>query len=94
MNDRVPVLMSSESSELFKHSAESPAASMFFRPMRSELSLNSLGLSVDSGGDACNDQRDLFTPPVTTSRGSRYMLSPPPLRPHAATSLIDSKKSH
>eukprot|EP00970_Alexandrium_tamarense_P001254 scaffold130_cov185-Alexandrium_tamarense.AAC.37 len=94
MNDRVPVLMSSESSELFKHRAESPAASMFFRPMRSELSLNSLGLSVDSGGDACNDQRDLFTPPVTTSRGSRYMLSPPPLRPHAATSLIDSKKSH
>jgi hypothetical protein len=41
---------------------------------RSELSQNSLGLSVDSVGDA--DQRDLFTPPVTTMRS---LQSPPPL---------------
>ena len=41
---------------------------------RSEFSQNSLGLSVDSVGDG--EQRDLFTPPVTTIRS---LQSPPPL---------------
>jgi len=74
LRDKVPPSLPSESSQLFRHSDESDMGLMGFRPMRSELSQNSLGLSVDSAGDA--DQRDLFTPPVTTMRS---MQSPPPL---------------
>jgi hypothetical protein len=74
--DKVSASLPSESSQLFKHAEESETGMGYgcFRPMRSELSSNSLGLSVDSAGDA--DQRDLFTPPITTMRN---MHSPPPL---------------
>ena len=76
LRDKVSASLPSESSQLFKHAEESETSMGYgcFRPMRSELSSNSLGLSVDSAGDA--DQRDLFTPPITTMRN---MHSPPPL---------------
>ena len=72
--DQVPVLLPSESSEF---------SSTMFKPMvRSEYSMNSLGLSVDSD----NTQRDLFTPPVAMSApNNRTMLSPPPLRRPSAS---------
>ena len=67
-DNKVSVVMSrSESSEF---------SASLFRPLglvRSEFSMNSLGLSVDSD----IDQRELFTPPVVTMR--RQMLSPPQL---------------
>lgn len=76
LRDKVSASLPSESSQLFKHAEESETGMGYgcFRRMSSELSSNSLGLSVDSAGDA--DQRDLFTPPITTMRN---MYSPPPL---------------
>lgn len=102
VNDKVPALMPSESSEF-------PIFAGMFKPLRSELSLNSLGLSVDSL-DAGMDQRDLFTPPVAAGvarnakqvisprdlftppvgagvRNNTQMLSPPPLRCRATSPL-------
>jgi hypothetical protein len=71
--ETVSFLMSSESSEFFRREP----SSSYLKSLRSEQSLNSLGLSVDS---CTSVSRDLFTPPITTSRNSRQMLSPPPLR--------------
>ncbi len=81
LRDKVSASLPSESSQLFKHAEESETGMGYgcFRPMPSELSSNSLGLSVDSAGDA--DQRDLFTPPITTMRN---MHSPPPLPKRAS----------
>eukprot|EP00985_Skeletonema_marinoi_P010531 scaffold4942_cov182-Skeletonema_marinoi.AAC.4 len=70
--DKVPASLPSESSQIFKHAEGSDICTVGLR--RSEFSQNSLGLSVDSVGDA--DQRDLFTPPLTTTRN---LQSPPPL---------------
>lgn len=77
--DKFPALLPSGSSEF--------SANMF-KPMRSELSMNSLGLSVDSA-DVGMDQRDLFTPPVVgmAALNSKQMLSPPPLRCRATSPL-------
>jgi len=67
-DNKVSVVMSrSESSEF---------SASLFRPLglvRSEFSMNSLGLSVDSD----IDQRELFTPPVVSVR--KQVLSPPQL---------------
>jgi len=67
-DNKVSVVMSrSESSEF---------SASLFRPLglvRSEFSMNSLGLSVDSD----IDQRELFTPPVISVR--KQMLTPPQL---------------
>jgi len=80
VGDKVPVLLPSDSSEF-------PISTGMSKPLRSELSLNSLGLSVDSN-DMGIVQRDLFTPPlVTCARNSKQMLSPPPLR-YRATSPV------
>jgi hypothetical protein len=55
-----------------------------FRPLpltRSEFSMNSLGLSLDSMDAGVDSTRDLFTPPmVMSSQNCKRMLSPPPLR--------------
>lgn len=75
--DRVPVLLPSTSSEF---------SATMFRPMqRSEFSMNSLGLSVDSA-EAGMEQRDLFTPPMGVPT-SKQALSPPPLRCRASPVL-------
>eukprot|EP00578_Thalassiosira_sp_NH16_P019933 CAMPEP_0181099826 /NCGR_PEP_ID=MMETSP1071-20121207/12864_1 /TAXON_ID=35127 /ORGANISM="Thalassiosira sp., Strain NH16" /LENGTH=943 /DNA_ID=CAMNT_0023182509 /DNA_START=102 /DNA_END=2932 /DNA_ORIENTATION=+ len=72
LHDKVPALMSSESAEF--------SAAMFKPLHRSEFSMNSLGLSVDSA-DAGMGSRDLFTPPITMGgRNTKQVLSPPPLR--------------
>jgi len=64
LNDKVSVFLPSEFS------------ATMFKP----LSMNSLGLSVDST-DASMDQRDLFTPPMAAgARISKQMRSPPQLR--------------
>lgn len=65
-----PVLLSSGSSEF------APS----FKALPSQLSMNSLGLSVDSA-DVGTDPRDLFTPPVLAGVRTK-MLSPPPLHQH------------
>ncbi len=70
--DKVPASLPSESSQNTKQAEGSDMGVLGLR--RSELSQNSLGLSVDSVGDA--EQRDLFTPPLTTTRN---LQSPPPL---------------
>ena len=59
------------------------AAAAAGRMPRSELSLNSLGLSVDSFemGTAEPAQRDLFTPPIVRGGRANPSLSPPPLPP-------------
>jgi len=69
--DKVPASLPSESSQV-KQAEGSDMGVLGLR--RSEFSQNSLGLSVDSVGDA--DQRDLFTPPLTSTRN---LKSPPPL---------------
>jgi hypothetical protein len=71
LRDVVSALLPSESSQVFK-SEDSDMGGVGLR--RSECSQNSLGLSVDSVCDT--DQRDLFTPPITTVRS---LQSPPPL---------------
>ncbi|KAL7485982.1 hypothetical protein ACHAW6_011581 [Cyclotella cf. meneghiniana] len=72
-DDMLSVLLPSEPYELLRND-EPPTG--YLKSLRSEQSLNSLGLSVDSTVDA---SRDLFTPPITANRSSR-MLSPPQLR--------------
>lgn len=68
--DKVPASLPSESS--IKQAEGSDMGVLGLR--RSEFSQNSLGLSVDSVGES--EQRDLFTPPITTTRN---LQSPPPL---------------
>lgn len=60
------------------------------RMPRSELSLNSLGLSVDSleTGAAELAQRDLFTPPIVRGGRANPSLSPPPLPPRRGDAHI------
>jgi len=60
---------------LQSNSSEYPASTGVFRPLRSELSLNSLGLSVDST-DVGPNQRDLFSPPVTGGLRTNTQISP------------------
>lgn len=72
LRDIVSASLPSVSSQVSNQAEDSDIGVVGLR--RSELSQNSLGLSVDSVGDA--DQRDLFTPPVTTMRS---LQSPPPL---------------
>ena len=71
-DDKVPVLLPSESTEFM--------ASLYKPIQRSDFSMNSLGLSVDSS-EAGGGGRDLFTPPVgiMNMRNGKVMLSPPPL---------------
>ncbi len=71
--DKVPASLPSELSQIPKQTEVSDMGVVGLR--RSEFSQNSLGLSVDSVGDA-EQQRDLFTPPLTTTRN---LQSPPPL---------------
>jgi len=59
------------------------ASATHMKPMRSELSLNSLGLSVDSYSDLGMADRNLSTPDLITSGHNRTALSPPPLQPPA-----------
>lgn len=66
--DKVPASLPSESSQIPKQ------AEGVVGLRRSDFSQNSLGLSVDSVGDA--EHRDLFTPPLMATRN---MQSPPPL---------------
>jgi hypothetical protein len=73
--DQVPVLLPSGSSEF---------GANLFKPM----SMNSLGLSVDSA-EAGGDQRDLFTPVAIAAASSKQLLSPPPLR-HRPASPFDA----
>ena len=65
-------------------------ASASSRMPRSELSLNSLGLSVDSleTGAAEPAQRDLFTPPIVRGGRANPSLSPPPLPPRRGAAHI------
>ena len=90
MNNNVPIFLPSESSEFLMHHGGDDMAgnAIYFRPMRSELSLNSLGLSVDSNADSSMDQRDLSTPTPMCLRSNKSMLSPPPLRSRSSH-LID-----
>ena len=74
--DRVPVLLPSGSSEF---------SVPMFKSLRSELSMNSLGLSVDSASEDVG--RDLYTPVAMGPLSGRPMLSPPPLRGRVASPL-------
>lgn len=66
-----------------------------FRPLpltRSEFSMNSLGLSLDSMDAGVDSTRDLFTPPmVMSAQNCKRMLSPPPLRHRPNNSLYHNR---
>lgn len=66
----------------FSPSESTEFSSTMFKPrMRSELSMNSLGLSVDSIDVSIG--RDLFTPPMMAGvQSSNRMCSPPPIQSH------------
>ena len=90
-SDKILSALSSESQDFSANS---------FRPLpltRSEFSMNSLGLSLDSmdaGVESSSSiTRDLFTPPMMmmSAQNCKRMLSPPPLR-HRPNSLYQSWK--
>ncbi|KAL7471445.1 hypothetical protein ACHAXS_011734 [Conticribra weissflogii] len=59
---------------------DAASSSTYVKPMRSELSLNSLGLSVDSYSDFGMSDRNLSTPDLIISGHNRTALSPPSLK--------------
>ena len=87
-SDKILSVLSSESQDF---------SANLFRPLpltRSEFSMNSLGLSLDSmDAGVESSTRDLFTPPMMmmSAQNCKRMLSPPPLR-HRPNSLYQSWK--
>ena len=88
-SDKILSVLSSESQDF---------SANLFRPLpltRSEFSMNSLGLSLDSmdAGVESSSTRDFFTPPMMmmSAQNCKRMLSPPPLR-HRPNSLYQSWK--